>query len=386
MATFRRIPPLILAAAALAGCKSAAPAAPADDGQLPAAVVEPAPAAAPADTPADALARRVEAFTRALQTAPAAQPGPGESAAMAPASSPQTAAPAAAGEPAAVVHVTRNDAATSVVEPLPAAAPPPVVRATPTWDDAPAADRRDPSPAAPSLQDALARRVRDHPASAADVLDYELVRLLDGGAGPQLAAASAEPPAVTSGDLGGEDQRILGAVRDGLERFRRTLRQGESGPAPLPSEKIQPLLEMARNLRREVGLTLPTVALCGEVRLFGSYEPLPTTFAVGRQHLAILYVEVDGFASRETTGAEWETKMALSATLYDPDGRPVLTLPEAQAVDRARGRRRDFYLCSYLTLPADAKPGPHTLKITVRDEISRRIAQQSLKLNFVAEK
>ena len=400
MPATRRLSPavpagLTLAALFAAGCNSAARPAPQPmtAANRPLAAAEPPPSKNPAaESPADALARRVEAFARSLETSPTG-PGEANSAAMSPASSPDTAAPAGDGQPAAVVRVSRDEAATSVVKPLSAATPPAgdPVAAVPK-PAMPPGDWNDLSPTNPPstptpLEQIVDHRLRERPTSAANVLDYELIRLLDGGAGPELAAASTDAAVpVTSGDLAGEDQRILGVVRDGLSRFRRTLRQGETnGPAPLPSEKIGPLVEMARALRREVGLTLPAVALCSEVKLFGNYEPLPTTFEAGQSHLAILYVEVDGFASREATSGEWETKMALSATLYDPEGKPVLTLPEAQAVDRSRGRRRDFYLCSYLTLPAETRPGPHTLKVTVRDEISRKIAQQSLKLTFVAK-
>ena len=340
----------------------------------------PATEASAPESPAEVLARRVEQFAQGLDVGANAQATTGDSSA-------DGVEPAIPGEPA-VVRVTRSppaEAVSSVVAPLnspTAPAPPAVSAATPSWDVLPAPTQPK-SSATATLEDAVARRLRDRPTSAANVLDYELLRLLDPAAddAPRLAGAVDDAP-VTTGDLTSEDQRLLGVVRDGLADFRRTLRRADGGPTPLPSEKAQPLLDMGRALRRQVGLTLPTVALCSEVKLFGSYEPLPTSFPAGKAQLTILYVEVDGFASRELPSGEWETKMALSATLYDADGRAVLTLPEAQAVDRSRQQRRDFYLCSYLTLPADTKPGPLTLKVSVRDELSRRISQQSLKLTL----
>src|SRR5690606_33459419 len=214
---------------------------------------------------------------------------------------------------------------------------------------------------------------------------YELLRLIEGGdvAGAQLAGGADEAgPVATAGDLTEEDRRLLGTVREGLISFRQALRRGEAGPAPLPSEKIEPLMEMARELRRQVGLTLPEIALCSSVTGFGAYEALPLQFPAGQQRRTILYVEVDHFASRESGGG-WETTLTLSAVLYDPEGRPVMTMPEAQIVDRSRRKRRDFFISGYLDLPATPEAGEYVLKVSVRDDLSQRIAEQSLKVEFI---
>ena len=351
---------------------------------------EPAQAEEPADPQSEAgraLAERVEAFAASLDRAagkPAIEP-----------TSPVAAAPAAidpadAADVGGPPAVSRLPAATSVVEPLEPARPAVVVTRNdppaPDWGPPPArpVDVTPADDSEPSLSEAVARRLRDRPYSAAAVLDHEIVRLLEGDGEPQLAASEAgDAGPVTAGDLSVEDQRILGVVRRGLSEFRRSLIQADAatGPPPLPGEKVEPLLEMGRDLRRQIGLRMPTVALCTEVRLFGSYEPMGTSFALGREHSAILYVEVDGFAS-EFVGDDWQTSVALSATLYDPSGRPTPVLPEAVAVDHSRQRRRDFYLTSLLRLPPVGEAGEHTLKVSVRDERSQRMAQQSLKLTF----
>ena len=99
-------------------------------------------------------------------------------------------------------------------------------------------------------------------------------------------------------------------------------------------------------------------------------------------HLTILYVEVDHFSSRLAAEGIWETRLTLAATLYDAGGQPVMTLPAAPATDRCRQRRRDFFMRSRLTRPASVRAGEHVLKVTVTDEQSGRIAEQSLTIQI----
>ena len=302
--------------------------------------------------------------------------------------------------PVAQEPAPRQPVAESVVPPLEAGAPhaypvpgvaaedaqPPAALVDPlleSWDAA-APPVTEPAPA--DLEAEVLQRLSERPSSAASVLDYELLRLLEGDVTAAQLAGGADDaePVATAGDLTEEDRRLLGTVREGLLAFRQTLRRAEAGPAPLPSEKIEPLMAMARELRRQVGLTLPEIVLCSSVTGFGAYESLAPQFPTGQPRRTILYVEVDHFASRASGGGGWETNMTLSAVLYDPEGRPVMTMPETQIVDHSRRKRRDFFISGYLDLPAAAEAGEYVLKVSVRDDLSQRIAEQSLKVEFVS--
>jgi len=248
--------------------------------------------------------------------------------------------------------------------------------------------------AAHSLRSRLEQRLAAEPGALASIFDYQLLRLIDdssasaggsqdSGGSPQLAA-KVSPGAIdlAAMDLTAEDEAILRTVAEGLSGFRENLVSISPQNRPLPSEKIAPLDQMMRRLHRQVGLELPVMALCQEVSTFGAYTPLPDQFPLGTPQDVVLYVEVDRFASERQESGMWETRLTMEAVLYDPEGAPILEMPSAQGVDRSHQRRRDFFVWQVLTLPAISEPGRYTLKVTVQDKLSNRIAQQSLPLTF----
>lgn len=226
------------------------------------------------------------------------------------------------------------------------------------------------SNAPPRVRDTVLSHLAADPASPAYAFDARLFELLTGESLPEAPTGALRP----------EDERILTLLSKQLAEFRDGL---QAGTMRDPAERVKPILEMASSLRRETGLTLPTLALCSEVRVFGDYDPMPTRFPVGQAHPTVLYVEVDNFVTQQITdGGPWETKLLLSAILYGPDGHQVMSLPPFPVNDRSRQRRRDFFLAGRLTLPATVSPGEHMLKITVKDELGQRVAQESIKIEF----
>ncbi len=213
--------------------------------------------------------------------------------------------------------------------------------------------------------------LRRRPHSPAAAFEHQMLKLLVGDESAGLEFTALPP----------EDQRVLEIASDGIEQFLDALRRDDRAAS---AARVAPLLRAAEKLRGEIGLVLPEVALCREVTAFGQYEAASDTFAVGQRHPVVLYVEVDNFASEQQPGGEWETRIALSAVLYDSEGQPVYSLPNTPIVDTCSRRRRDFFLCGRLVLPATTRPGPHRLKVTVRDELGKRVAQESIPVEFVA--
>jgi hypothetical protein len=175
------------------------------------------------------------------------------------------------------------------------------------------------------------------------------------------------------------EKRAILTVAEHVADFRGGLSQSLD-----VEDHAKPIFAAADALRQQVGLTLPTAALCREVRLFGDYDPIGPNFPVGRKQRVILYVEAEGFTSQKLPDDRYLTRLSLSAVLYDEEGRPVMSLPPRRAEDTSRRQRRDFFLSGLLTLPAHALPGRHRLKVTVRDELAGRVAQQSVLVNFIS--
>ena len=258
--------------------------------------------------------------------------------------------------------------AESVVEPLEPAPPP--AAGPPAWEE-PTPAAAPPAAGRDELGEAVLARLNQAERPAVGVFRHELLRLVadDDDLIPAAPAAALRP----------EERRIIDTLAGALAAFDAELAGGRGFD---PARKVAPILDAADALRREAGLVLPTVEICSEVRMFGDYDPLPHEFPVGTPRRVVLYVEVDNFHTRPTADGRHEARISLSAVLYDPQGKPIMSLPPTEAADVTRRPRRDFFVCGLLTLPGQTAPGPHTLKVTVRDEIGRRVAQNSVRVEF----
>jgi hypothetical protein len=135
-------------------------------------------------------------------------------------------------------------------------------------------------------------------------------------------------------------------------------------------------------------MTLPTVALCREVKGYGIYEPIePLRFAAGREHPVILYCEVKNFSSHLNERAMWETRLAEQVLLFDDTGVVVWPAdPDTQTiVDVCRNRRSDFFSVMMIRLPGTLKAGRYHLKVSVVDQHVRRVAEETLAIEIEEE-
>jgi len=222
----------------------------------------------------------------------------------------------------------------------------------------------------------LATRVRDYPHDVSAHFDYQLLQFLMDQPVPNLSTISSLPD---------EDREMLSAVMDGLSMYRNNLRADNN---MLLSKKVTPLLEMADRLRSLADLTIPTLALCREVRGYGNYEPFdgdPPHFSAGAEHPVILYCEVQNFSSQLDDSKLWQTQLVQDAVLYTEGGMSVWT-DKTQAVnDSARNRRQDFFIVQRMKLPATLPVGRYLLKVTIEDKQSHHVAEATQPLMIVAE-
>jgi hypothetical protein len=225
------------------------------------------------------------------------------------------------------------------------------------------------------LEVKLVKHLQDSPREVWAHLDYQLLQFLRDEQVPQLDALSSLPL---------EDRELISVVMDGLTNFRNGLRADNN---TLLSKKIKPLMELADRLRSQAELNIPAMALCTRVDAFGIYEPIdPPRFLAGKEHTALLYCEIENFASTSVADKKiWETKLSQEATLYTESGMPVWVDKAGKVVDRSRNRRHDFYIVKRIHLPANLTLGRYLLKVTVEDQEAKRVAEQTMPLEIVAQ-
>ena len=234
-----------------------------------------------------------------------------------------------------------------------------------------------PLPASDDLAQRFVQQVRDFPQDVAGHLDWQLLQFLQGQSVPQLQTLAPLP---------GEDREMLSTLLDGLTNFRNALRSDNN---MLLSRKIRPLLELSDRLRTQAELTVPTLALCTDVKGFGVYEPIePARFEAGREHKVIVYCEVENFASLLDEQKRWETKLTQEVVLYtEQNGLEVWRdkVPARTVIDYSRNRRHDFFIVKMIRLPANLTIGRYLLKVTVVDQQVNRVAENTAPILIVAQ-
>jgi hypothetical protein len=137
-------------------------------------------------------------------------------------------------------------------------------------------------------------------------------------------------------------------------------------------------------------LEIGVARLCSRVEGFGRYTPMGSTWLAGRPHRAVVYAEVDHFASSPAvgpTGARgFETRLTQELQLFhDSDGLLAWRLPPQDVRDFSRNRRRDFFVVQLIELPQSLTVGRYQLKVTLRDETSGQTAETVLPITIVAD-
>lgn len=249
----------------------------------------------------------------------------------------------------------------------------PIPAAQQAGSHAPAPGRTVP-PASDALVQKLTAKLKDYPTDVTAHLEYQLLQFLRDESVPDLQAVAPLPT---------EDRELLAALLDGLSNFRNCLRaEGNL----LQSKKVAPLLEMADRLRAQGELSIPTAALCREVKQFGVYDPMESAqFTAGKPSEAILYCEIANFSSQLNDKKQYETRLKHEGVLYSDTGQAVWPDKTDTMVDVSRNRRHDFFIAEKLRLPATLPVGRYLLKVTVTDLQANRVAEATVPLQIVAQ-
>jgi len=144
----------------------------------------------------------------------------------------------------------------------------------------------------------------------------------------------------------------------------------------------QTLAEATAHLGELARLAVDNLTFCRAVRGFGCVKPFSRyEFVPGEE--VLLYAEIENFAA-ESTAEGYETRLASNYRIFDEQGRSLVDVDLAVNEDCCRSARRDFFILFRLYMPQDIRSGRHTLKLTIEDLISHKVAQRSIEFTIKA--
>jgi hypothetical protein len=206
-----------------------------------------------------------------------------------------------------------------------------------------------------------------------------------------LAALGAIDPesvdaALTDPALSDREVAALRAWRAMMRRSADNL-VGSEGDATALVDAVE---EAADTLSSWKPLEIAGASLCSRVEGYGRYAELPTQLLVGRDHPAIVYVELERFGVEPGVGPDREpgfvSRVTMELSLYhDADGLLAWRSSAREVKDFSRRKRRDFFLVQRVDLPSTLTVGMYRLKITVRDRITGAEAERIIPIDVVAD-
>ncbi len=96
----------------------------------------------------------------------------------------------------------------------------------------------------------------------------------------------------------------------------------------------------------------------------------------------LLYAEVENFKSEQVTEG-YRAILKSTIEIFDTRGTLVQKMPFAANEDQCASPRRDYYNSYEFAIPREIALGPHTLKLTVEDQLSQKVATYTV--NFTVK-
>ena len=153
-------------------------------------------------------------------------------------------------------------------------------------------------------------------------------------------------------------------------------------PRERAAQSVAPLNTALRRLREQSDLAIKNIAFCEQISYFGNYQKFARDeFTPGQE--VLLYAEIENFNTDQTTDGEHRTLLRSVIDIIGSNGeaRWHKTFPATE--DRCRNPRRDYFHNYQFAIPDRLPLGPHTLKLTVVDDLSGK--QASYELNFLVK-
>lgn len=149
-------------------------------------------------------------------------------------------------------------------------------------------------------------------------------------------------------------------------------------PRDRAAQSIAPLSTALRRLREQADLSIKNTAFCEQISYFGNYQKFARDeFTPGQE--VLLYAEIENFNTDQTHNGEHRTLLRSVIDIIGANGetRWHKTFPATE--DRCRNPRRDYFHNYQFAIPDRLPLGPHTLKLTVVDDLSGKQASYSLR-------
>ena len=153
-------------------------------------------------------------------------------------------------------------------------------------------------------------------------------------------------------------------------------------PRDRATQTIAQLRAAVHKLQEKSKLELRNVAFCNKIENYGRYERFKRDeFTAGQP--VLLYAEVENFKSEPTADGPYRVILKSSIEIFDSGGKLVKSMPFPPNEDLCASPRRDYYNSYEFSIPPDISLGPHTLKLTVEDQLSQKVA--SYTVNFTVK-
>lgn len=129
---------------------------------------------------------------------------------------------------------------------------------------------------------------------------------------------------------------------------------------------------------RELGLlTIRNLAFCTEVNSYGVYKRFEKDEFRPQQRV-LLYAELENFVSQATPQG-FHTSLKASYQIFDSRGAKVEEQDLPPMEEYCQNPRRDFFVAySDMQLPKQIYDGRYTMKLTIEDELGKKVAQSSI--------
>lgn len=191
-----------------------------------------------------------------------------------------------------------------------------------------------------------------------------------------LAAEHPEQALTAIPDLTTSDQefwqQMVWAVTNSVDA------EGRLSPGERAAQAISPLNTALRRLREQAELTIRNAAFCEEISYFGNYRRFGRDEFVPGQPV-LFYAEIENFRSDPSSAGEYRTVLRSRIEFVNAEGQTVWSKNFEATEDLCRSPRRDYFHNYQFTIPERLRLGPHTLKLTVVDELSGKQATSAIK-------
>lgn len=148
------------------------------------------------------------------------------------------------------------------------------------------------------------------------------------------------------------------------------------------SQTVVQLDTAVKRLSEKATLEVRNVNFCQQIDYYGNYVKFAKDeFRPGQE--VLVYAEVDRFTSEPTPDGQYRTRLRSTIDLLSPSGENRQHIEFTATEDLSRTVRRDYFHNYQFTIPDRLPLGPHTLKLTIFDELGNKMASYSV--NFLVK-